>query len=52
MIHERGDLIRDVNSSNLLRFKRDDGSDLIRWQISKSPLAPSRESGMRRLRIT
>lgn len=30
MIHERGDLIRDVKPSNLLRFKRADGSDLIK----------------------
>jgi eukaryotic-like serine/threonine-protein kinase len=30
MIHERGDLIRDVKPSNLLMFKRDDRSDLIR----------------------
>jgi serine/threonine protein kinase len=30
MIHERGDLIRDVKPSNLLRFKRPDGSDLIK----------------------
>jgi serine/threonine-protein kinase len=30
MIHERGDLVRDVKPSNLLRFKRADGSDLIK----------------------
>lgn len=30
MIHERGGLIRDVKPSNLLRFKRADGSDLIK----------------------
>jgi len=30
LIHERGDLVRDVKPSNLLRFKREDGSDLIK----------------------
>lgn len=30
MIHERGDFVRDIKPSNLLRFKRADGSDLIK----------------------
>lgn len=30
IIHERGELIRDLKPSNLLRFKRSDGSDLIK----------------------
>lgn len=30
MIHERGDLVRDVKPSNLLRFNRVDGSELIK----------------------
>jgi len=30
VIHERGDFVRDIKPSNLLRFKRDDGSDLIK----------------------
>src|ERR1700722_2688666 len=30
MIHERGDFVRDIKPSNLLRFKREDGSDLIK----------------------
>jgi serine/threonine protein kinase len=30
VIHERGELIRDLKPSNLLRFKRSDGSDLIK----------------------
>jgi serine/threonine protein kinase len=30
MIHERGDFIRDIKPSNLLRFKRGSGSDLIK----------------------
>jgi serine/threonine-protein kinase len=30
LIHERGDLVRDVKPSNLLRFTRPDGSDLVK----------------------
>jgi serine/threonine protein kinase len=30
LIHERGDLVRDVKPSNLLRFNRADGSELIK----------------------
>jgi len=32
-IHERGDLVRDIKPSNLLRFKRRDESDLIKMLI-------------------
>jgi serine/threonine protein kinase len=44
MIHERGDLIRDVKPSNLLRFKRADGSDLIKiadFGVAQRPDNPS-----------
>jgi serine/threonine protein kinase len=30
IIHERGDFVRDIKPSNLLRFKRADGCDLIK----------------------
>jgi eukaryotic-like serine/threonine-protein kinase len=30
IIHERGDVIRDIKPANLLRFKREDGSELIK----------------------
>jgi serine/threonine protein kinase len=44
IIHERGDLIRDVKPSNLLMFKRDDGSDLIKiadFGVAQRPDNPS-----------
>ncbi len=44
VIHERGDLIRDVKPSNLLRFKRADGSDLIKiadFGLGQRPDNPS-----------
>jgi serine/threonine protein kinase len=44
LIHERGDLIRDVKPSNLLRFKRADGSDLIKiadFGLGQRPDNPS-----------
>jgi serine/threonine protein kinase len=44
IIHERGDLIRDVKPSNLLRFKRADGSDLIKiadFGLGQRPDNPS-----------
>lgn len=42
-IHERGDLVRDIKPSNLLRFKRPDGSDLIKiadFGVSQRPDNP------------
>jgi serine/threonine protein kinase len=30
LIHERGDLLRDIKPSNLLRFRRGDGSELVK----------------------
>lgn len=44
IIHERGDLFRDVKPSNLLRFKRADGSDLIKiadFGVAQRPDNPS-----------
>ncbi len=45
IIHERGDLFRDVKPSNMLRFKRADGSDLIKiadFGVAQRPDNPSR----------
>jgi serine/threonine protein kinase len=43
LIHERGDLVRDVKPSNLLRFNRADGSELIKiadFGVGQRPDSP------------
>jgi len=44
LIHERGDIIRDIKPSNLLRFNRPDGSELIKiadFGLGQRPDNPS-----------
>jgi eukaryotic-like serine/threonine-protein kinase len=46
MVHERGDLVRDVKPSNLLRFQRADGSELIKiadFGLGQRPDDPRRQ---------